>query len=123
MESRTTVSNLPRQLAQIVAGSIAGRTGNVRYRQKEFHRLQNAILENLNGLKQAIEDDSGHTPEEVQTEIALALKEIHTHYASLDVATSLEVEYRITNGKDNRDQKRGAGIIYVIPRSIPSSTL
>ncbi|KAJ5372047.1 aldehyde dehydrogenase PutA [Penicillium concentricum] len=115
MEANSTVSNLPRQLAQIVAGSIDGRTGNIRYRQKEFHRLQNSILENLNEFKQAITDDSGNTPEEVQMEVTLALKEIHTHYASLDVARNLEVEYRIANGKDNRDQKRGAGIVYVIP--------
>ncbi|KAJ5952528.1 uncharacterized protein N7479_010941 [Penicillium vulpinum] len=115
MESNSTGSKLPRQLAQIVAGSIDGRTANIRYRQKEFHRLQNAILENLNDFKQAIADDSGHTPEEVQTEVTLALKEIHTHYASLDVARSLEVEYRIANGKDNKDRKRGAGIVYLIP--------
>ncbi|KGO71716.1 Aldehyde dehydrogenase, N-terminal [Penicillium italicum] len=111
----SSVSNLPRELTQIVAGNIDGRTANIRYRQKEFHRLQNSILENLNEFKEAIADDSGHTPEEVQTEVTLALKEIHTHYASLNVARSLEVEYRIANGKDNRDQKRGAGIVYVIP--------
>jgi acyl-CoA reductase-like NAD-dependent aldehyde dehydrogenase len=72
-------------------------------------------LKNLNELKQAIADDSGHTQQEVQAEVALAVNEIHTHYASLDVARSVEVEYRISNGKDNRDNRRGAGIIYIIP--------
>jgi len=115
MESRTTVSSLPRHLAQIVAGNIDGRAANIRYRQNQFQRLQNSILKNLNRIKQAIADDSGQTQEEVQAEVALALKEIHTHYASLDVARSVEVEYRISNGIDNIDNKIGAGIVYVIP--------
>ncbi|KAJ5653299.1 aldehyde dehydrogenase PutA [Penicillium lividum] len=115
MESSTTVSSLPRHLARIVAGNIDGRAANIRYRQNEFHRLQNSILKHQNELEQAIADDSGHTQEEVQAEVALALKEIHTHYASLDVARSVEVEYRVSNGKDNRDNKRGAGIVYIIP--------
>ncbi|KAJ5751894.1 hypothetical protein N7520_008811 [Penicillium odoratum] len=115
MESSATVSNLPRHLAQIVAGNIDGRAANVRYRQHEFQRLQNSILKNLNELKQAIADDSNHTQDEVQAEVALALKEIHSHYSSLDVARSVEVEYRISNGIDNRDNKRGVGIVYVIP--------
>jgi acyl-CoA reductase-like NAD-dependent aldehyde dehydrogenase len=115
MKSSAAVSNLPRHLIRIVAGNIDGRAANIRYRQEEFHRLQSSILENLNEIKQAISDDTGHTQEELQTEVALALKEIHTHYASLDVAQSLEVEYRIINGKDNRDQKRSVGIVYIIP--------
>jgi acyl-CoA reductase-like NAD-dependent aldehyde dehydrogenase len=115
MESSANVSSLPRHLAQIVAGNIDGRAANIRYRQNQFHRLQNSILKNLNELKQAIADDSGHTQQEVQAEVALAVNEIHTHYASLDVARSVEVEYRISNGKDNRDNRRGAGIIYIIP--------
>lgn len=115
MECGPSISNPPRHLAQLVAGNIDGRAANIRYRQKEFHCLQNAILANLNDIRQAITEDSGHTREEVQAEVILALKEIHTHYASLDVARSLEVEYRIANEKDNIHQRRGTGIVYIIP--------
>ncbi|KAE8154444.1 aldehyde dehydrogenase PutA [Aspergillus avenaceus] len=107
--------SLPPQLSAVVAGNIDGRANNVRYRQRQFHSLQNTILQHADGLKSAIAQDSGHTTEEVETEVCLALGEIRSHYSSLDFEKSIEAEYHVANGQDNLAQRRGVGIVYIIP--------
>ncbi|OJJ47358.1 hypothetical protein ASPZODRAFT_159248 [Penicilliopsis zonata CBS 506.65] len=102
-------------LSAISAGKIDGRTQNVRYRQTQFHRLYDSIVRHLADLEEAIAADSDHTAGEVQAEIFLALHEIRTHYASLDLPASLEREYRVARGKDNGDARRGFGIVYIVP--------
>ncbi|KAB8221949.1 Aldehyde/histidinol dehydrogenase [Aspergillus novoparasiticus] len=115
MDSKSDSPSHPRQFSAIIAGNIDGRTDNVRYRQRQFHRLQASILQHLTELKEAISQDSGHSEEEVQTEVYLALKEIRSHYASLNFEKSVQVEYRVARGEDNVDRKKGAGIVYIIP--------
>lgn len=102
---------------RIVAAEIDGRCLNIRYRQNQFHRLQSSLVQNIEQIKDAIAADSGNSEEEVRAEICLAFKEIRTHYASLDLKKDLEEEYRVANGKDNYDGKRGAGIVYIVPAS------
>ncbi|GKZ82234.1 hypothetical protein AnigIFM56816_007042 [Aspergillus niger] len=102
---------------RIVAAEIDGRCQNIRYRQNQFHSLQSALVQNIEQIKEAIAADSGNSPEEVRAEICLAFKEIRTHYASLDLKKDLEEEYRVANGKDNYDGKRGVGIVYIVPSS------
>ncbi|OJI81685.1 hypothetical protein ABZX51_002027 [Aspergillus tubingensis] len=102
---------------RIVAAEIDGRCLNIRYRQNQFHRLQSSLVQNIEQIKDAIAADSGNSSEEVRAEICLAFKEIRTHYASLDLKKDLEKEYRVANGKDNYDGKRGAGIVYIVPAS------
>ncbi|PYH48926.1 uncharacterized protein BP01DRAFT_420657 [Aspergillus saccharolyticus JOP 1030-1] len=105
----------PQYFPRIIAAQIDGRTQNIRYRQNQFHRLQSALVQHVDQIKDALLTDSGHAPEEVRAEICLALKELRTHYASLDLSKDLEEEYRVAHGKDNRDCKRGAGIVYIVP--------
>ncbi|PWY96204.1 aldehyde dehydrogenase PutA [Aspergillus sclerotioniger CBS 115572] len=102
---------------RLLAAEIDGRCQNIRYRQNQFHRLQSALVQNIDQIKDAIAVDSGHSSEEVRAEICLAIKEIRTHYASLDLKKDLEVEYRVANGRDNTDGKRGVGIVYIVPCS------
>ncbi|CAK96585.1 uncharacterized protein An07g01400 [Aspergillus niger] len=102
---------------RIVAAEIDGRCQNIRYRQNQYHSLQSALVQNIEQIKEAIAADSGNSPEEVRAEICLAFKEIRTHYASLDLKKDLEEEYRVANGKDNYDGKRGVGIVYIVPSS------
>ncbi|RAK97979.1 aldehyde dehydrogenase PutA [Aspergillus ibericus CBS 121593] len=102
---------------RIIAAEIDGRCQNIRYRQNQFHRLQSVLVQNIDLIKDAIAADSGHSEEEVRAEICLAVKEIRTHYASLDLKKDLEVEYRVAHGKDNTDGRRGVGIVYVVPCS------
>nr|AAT65709.1 putative dehydrogenase [Aspergillus flavus] len=115
MDSKSDSPSHPRQFSAIIAGNIDGRTDNVRYRQRQFHRLQASILQHLTELKEAISQDSGHSEEEVQTEVCLSLKEIRSHYSSLNFEKSVQVEYRVARGEDNVDRKKGAGIVYIIP--------
>ncbi|RAL07223.1 uncharacterized protein BO97DRAFT_464504 [Aspergillus homomorphus CBS 101889] len=105
----------PQYFPRIISAEIDGRTQNIRYRQNQFHRLQSALVQHVDQIKDALLADSGHAPEEVRAEICLALKELRTHYASLDLTKDLEEEYRVAHGKDNRDGKRGAGIVYIVP--------
>ncbi|PIG80018.1 aldehyde dehydrogenase PutA [Aspergillus arachidicola] len=115
MDSKSHSPSHPRQFSAIIAGNIDGRTDNVRYRQRQFHRLQASILQHLTELKEAISQDLGHSEEEVQTEVCLSLKEIRSHYSSLNFEKSVQVEYRVARGEDNVDRKKGAGIVYIIP--------
>ncbi|KAE8375696.1 Aldehyde/histidinol dehydrogenase [Aspergillus bertholletiae] len=115
MEPKSNPRSHPSQFAAVIAGNIDGRTDNVRYRQRQFHRLQSSILRHLTELKEAISQDSGHSVEEVQTEVCLALKETRSHYSSLSLEKSVKVEYRVARGQDNLDRKKGAGIVYIIP--------
>ncbi|PYH96517.1 aldehyde dehydrogenase PutA [Aspergillus ellipticus CBS 707.79] len=105
----------PQLFPRIVAAEIDGRCQNIRYRQNQFHRLKSAVVQHIDQIRDAIAADSGHSPEEVRAEICLAVKEIRTHYASLDLKKDLEVEYRVANGKDSPDGRRGVGIVYVVP--------
>jgi acyl-CoA reductase-like NAD-dependent aldehyde dehydrogenase len=105
----------PQPFARLVAAEIDGRAHNIRYRQSQFHRLQSALVQHIDQIRNALQTDSGNVPEEVQAEICLALKEIRTHYLSLNMQEDLENEYRVTRGKDNQDAARGSGIVYIIP--------
>ncbi|OJJ85012.1 uncharacterized protein ASPGLDRAFT_34663 [Aspergillus glaucus CBS 516.65] len=85
---------------KIVAASIDGRVHNVRYRQDQFHRLQSAILRDLEEIKHSISQEFSRSAQEVQVEICLALK---------------DNEYLVANGHGNIDRRRGAGIVYILP--------
>lgn len=100
---------------KIVAASIDGRVHNVRYRQDQFHRLQSAILRDLEEIKHSISQEFSRSAQEVQAEICLALKDVRTHYSSLDAARAVQNEYLVANGHDNIDRRRGAGIVYILP--------
>ncbi|EAW20800.1 uncharacterized protein NFIA_113300 [Aspergillus fischeri NRRL 181] len=103
------------QFSRLLAAEIDGRTQNTRYRQNEFHRLQSAVSQHIDEILDAIQKDSGNGPEEVRAELCLALKEIRTHYLTLNLEKDLEDEYRVVAGKDNTDARRGAGIVYIVP--------
>ncbi|KAL2847327.1 Aldehyde/histidinol dehydrogenase [Aspergillus pseudodeflectus] len=105
----------PQPFARLVAAEIDGRAHNIRYRQSQFHRLQSALVQHIDQIRNALQTDSSNAPEEIQAEICLALKEIRTHYLSLNMQEDLENEYRVTRGKDNQDATRGSGIVYIIP--------
>ncbi|KAL3471862.1 aldehyde dehydrogenase PutA [Aspergillus californicus] len=105
----------PKPFARLIAAEIDGRAQNIRYRQTQFHRLQSVLVQHIDKIKSAIRTDSGNATEEVQAEICYALKELRTHYLSLNLEEDLEREYRVANGKDNEDATRGTGIVYVIP--------
>ncbi|KNG82005.1 aldehyde dehydrogenase PutA [Aspergillus nomiae NRRL 13137] len=115
MDSKSNSQSHPPQFSAIIAGNIDGRTDNIRYRQRQFHRLQASILTHLAELKEAISQDSGHSVEEVQTEVCLALKEIRSHYSGLSLEKSVQLEYRVARGEDHLNRKKGAGIVYIIP--------
>ncbi|KAE8346124.1 hypothetical protein BDV24DRAFT_158921 [Aspergillus arachidicola] len=116
METRpSSRTALPVHLAAIFAGKIDGRTENVRYRQQQFHRLHKAIITSLTEIKEALVRDSGHQHHEVQAELHQALREITTHYRSLNLEEAIGKEYRVAHGQDNRDGRRGVGIVYIIP--------
>lgn len=101
--------------AAIVAANIDGRVHNVRYRQNQFHTLHSTILHHLEELREAIRRDSGYTLEEVQAEVCLALREIRSHYSSLDTVQAMQKEYQVANGHDNVDNRHGVGIVYIVP--------
>ncbi|KAL5340410.1 Aldehyde/histidinol dehydrogenase [Aspergillus crustosus] len=107
----------PHPFARLAAAEIDGRAHNVRYRQTQFHRLQSALVQHIDQIKHALQTDSGHSLEEVQAEICLALKEIKTHYLTLNLEEDLEREYRVAKGKDNADALRGTGIVYIVPET------
>ncbi|GES64003.1 aldehyde dehydrogenase PutA [Aspergillus terreus] len=109
------VSSQP--FSRIFSAEIDGRCQNIRYRQNQLHRLQSALVQHVEDLREAIQKDSDNSAEEVQAEICLALSEIRTHYLPLSLEKDLEQEYRVANGKDNADGKRGAGIVYIVPCS------
>lgn len=100
---------------RILAAEIDGRMHSIRYRQTQFLRLQSALVQHIEEIKDAILEESGHFLEEVFAEICLALDEIRTHYTSLDLDKYLQEEYSIAHGKDRRGGRRGAGIVYIIP--------
>ncbi|KAJ5683597.1 hypothetical protein N7462_006762 [Penicillium macrosclerotiorum] len=102
-------------LARIRAANLDGRTQNTRYRQSQFHRLQSALVERIADIQDAIRTDSGHTRLEVRAEVVLALQELRTHYTSMSLHKDLDAEYRIANGRDNSDNARGVGIVYIVP--------
>lgn len=105
----------PTPFSRLLSAEVDSRTQNTRYRQTQFHRLQSTLVDHIDEIKDAILTDSGHTSEEAQAEICLALKELRTHYISLGLGKDLEAEYRIAHGKDNVDAKRGVGMVYIVP--------
>ncbi|PWY90705.1 aldehyde dehydrogenase PutA [Aspergillus heteromorphus CBS 117.55] len=107
----------PPLFPRLLAADIDGRCQSIRYRQLQFHQFQTAVLQNIAAIKDAIATDSEHSAEEVRAEICLAMKEIRTHYASLDLETDLQEEYRVANGKNNPTGRKGVGIVYVVPGS------
>ncbi|GAB1215572.1 hypothetical protein ATERTT37_004763 [Aspergillus terreus] len=109
------VSSQP--FSRILSAEIDGRCQNIRYRQNQLHRLQSALVQHVEDLREAIQKDSDNSTEEIQAEICLALSEIRTHYLPLSLEKDLEQEYRVAHGKDNADGKRGAGVVYIVPCS------
>jgi acyl-CoA reductase-like NAD-dependent aldehyde dehydrogenase len=113
----TSLSNMatPELFPRILAAEIDGRMHNIRYRQTQFHRLQSALAQHIEEIRDAIGEDSGHSSEEIYAEMCLALDEIRAHYTSLNLDKDLQEEYSIAHGKNRREGRRGAGIVYIIP--------
>ncbi|KAL4803139.1 Aldehyde/histidinol dehydrogenase [Aspergillus unguis] len=100
---------------RLAAAAIDGRTQNARYKQAQFHALQTALIAHIPEIKSALQTDSTLSSQEITAEICLALKELRAHYLSLSLEDDLQREYRIAEGKDNPDNARGVGMVYIVP--------
>ncbi len=96
---------------RIEISCLEGRAQSVRFRQKLFHSLYNALKSSASALREAIAADSGNGEAEVALELALALSELRTHYDTLN----LEEELKEQRALENLNATTNIGIIYVIP--------
>ncbi|KIW58072.1 hypothetical protein PV05_02622 [Exophiala xenobiotica] len=96
---------------RIEISCLEGRAQSVRFRQKLFHSLYNALKSSASALREAIAADSGNGEAEVALELALALSELRTHYDTLN----LEEELKEQRSLENLNATTNIGIIYVIP--------
>jgi acyl-CoA reductase-like NAD-dependent aldehyde dehydrogenase len=91
------------------------RTRDLRFRQRQLISLHGWIAKHVAELEAAISTDDGYSTAEAQVEIAMALKDLKENYESLDLRKELDVEFRIKNGRNNKDRRVPHEIVYVIP--------
>lgn len=103
-------------IAQLQATALTARCHNSFFRQKQLKALHDALRQDSNTIKDAIKSDTRVSEQEATAEVALSLQVVKEHYASIDPAKELEEEYRISNGKDARDQTQPWGIVYIEPQ-------
>lgn len=97
--------------SRIEISSLEGRAQSTRLRQKLFHSLHATLRSSEKTIKEAILADSGHSESEVNLEYALAISELRTHYASVDLEKDLKAQKAV----ENLEATTNVGIVYVIP--------
>lgn len=100
---------------RLEAAAIDGRYHNIYHRQVELERLCKALTDNANEIKQAIATDYAHSQSEIAVEYHLTLSAVKRYYASLDPKKAHEEEYLVATGKDARENRVPAGIVYIDP--------
>ena len=103
-------------LAQLHATALTARCHNAFFRQKQLKSLHDGLRQDSNTLKDALKADTHISDLEAATEVALSLDLVKEHHASIDPAKELEVEYRLSNGKDASDQTKPWGVVYIEPQ-------
>lgn len=106
---------MPPAFPRVQAAAIDGRLDNIYHRQVELERLCKALIENVNEIKQAIAEDSGHSPAEVAVEYHEALSAVKRDYATLLPKQAHDEEYLVAHGKDAANRRVAAGIVYIEP--------
>lgn len=100
---------------RIEAAAIDGRLHTVYHRQVQLERLCKALVDNVNEVKRAIEQDYDYSPQEIATEYHQTLTTVKQYYALLDPKEAHEEEYLVANGKDAPQNRMPAGIVYIEP--------
>lgn len=103
-------------LAQLQATALTARCHNSFFRQKQLKSLHDALRQDSNTIKDAVKSDTRVSEQEATAEVALSLELVKEHYASINPAKELEEEYRVSNGKDARDQTQPWGVVYIEPQ-------
>ncbi|OQU99475.1 hypothetical protein CLAIMM_05105 [Cladophialophora immunda] len=97
--------------SRIEISSIEGRAQSTRLRQKLFHSLHAALRSSEKSIEDAILADSEITQVDANLEYTLAISELRTHYASLDLGKDLKAQ----RASENLEATTSVGIVYVIP--------
>lgn len=100
---------------RIEAAAIDGRLHTVYHRQVQLERLCKALVDNVNEIKQTIEQDYDYSPQEIATEYHQTLTAAKQYYALLDPKEAHEEEYLVANRKDASQTRAPAGIVYIEP--------
>jgi aldehyde dehydrogenase (NAD+) len=103
-------------IAQLEATALTARCHNSFFRQKQLKSLHDALRQDSNTIKDAIKSDTRVSEQEATAEVALSLDLVKEHYASINPAKELEEEYRLSKGKDARDQTQPWGVVYIEPQ-------
>jgi aldehyde dehydrogenase (NAD+) len=100
-------------LANLQATALTARCHNAFFRQKQLKFLHDALRDGTSKIKDAIKQDTSVSDAEATAEVALALDVVKEHHGSINVKKELELEYRISNGKDASDGRVPWGVVYV----------
>ena len=97
------------------AAAVDGRAHNIHYRQVQLERLFNALVGNVDALRDAIVADYGFMQAEAAVEYNLAVAAVRRDYASLQPEHAHEEEYSIANGRDAGSARKPVGIVVIEP--------
>jgi acyl-CoA reductase-like NAD-dependent aldehyde dehydrogenase len=103
-------------LTALQATALTARCHNAFFRQKQLKSLHDALRLESDALKDALKADTYISEQEAMTEVARVLDLVKEHHNSVNPATELEQEYRVTNGKDAHNQTRPWGVVYIEPQ-------
>jgi hypothetical protein len=124
MQELATLSVFQQLFPRIAIASIEGTARSVRHRQQQLIILFNSLLRLKFDLVDAIKNDFNFSDAEALLEYSLTLKEIKTHYESLNMVIENAKRRSFETGEDNRDHSVPfKAAVYIAPEKGLFSTL
>lgn len=102
-------------LARVHGAAIDGRLKVLRYRQRQFIALHDALLKHHDALLEAIQVDDDYSLEEAKIIYGSAIIELRNHYDALDFSTDFSQEYALAKSTSNEKRRIPIEIAYIIP--------
>jgi len=97
----------------LLAAVLDGRAENVRFRQKELHRLHTVLKEQKYAICEAISQSASSSKFEADLEFFSAMDSIQQSYESLNFDKLMEEEYLVAKKKNNAGRRVGLGLVAI----------
>jgi acyl-CoA reductase-like NAD-dependent aldehyde dehydrogenase len=97
----------------LLAAVLDRKAENVRFRQKELHRLYNVLKQQKDAICQAILQSASSSKSEADFEFFSAMGSIQQSYESLDFNKLVEKEYLIARSENNTGRRVSLGLVTI----------
>jgi acyl-CoA reductase-like NAD-dependent aldehyde dehydrogenase len=106
---------MSKRFSNISSAAIDGRALNPIFRKTQLKQLHDALSDKASEIQDAIKNDTGHTPAEVQIEYWLAMRQLSQAYTAIDTNQAFHDEYAVSRSQSASQRREAVGIVVIHP--------